>query len=229
MRIVIFGATGMVGRGVLRECLRDPEVTEVVSVARTPSPSRPQQLREIVHSDFLDFSLIENQLANIDGCIFSIGITSTGTPEDVYTRVTYGFPVSAAKTLLKMNPHSSFVFVSGAGADSTGRSRVMWARLKGQAETALLAMPFRAVYVFRPGFIQPLHGIESRTSTYRLLYKLAGPFLTVFRKLLPNSISTTEELGQALLLAAKRGTGHRIVEANQIRKVLSELQVDPQQ
>src|SRR6266404_5111079 len=177
MRIMIFGASGMVGQGALGECLRDPEVEQVVSVVRAP----------------------------------------TGTTEENYTRITYEFTIAAATTLLKMNPGMSFVFVSGRGADSTERGSTMWARVKGKTENALLAMPFRAVYVFRPAMIQPLDGIQSKTDSYRIMYSLTAPFLSAARHLWPSYVSTTQELGKALLVAAKHGTEKRVIEAGLIR------------
>jgi len=191
MKIVIFGATGMVGQGALRESLRDPGVQSVLSIVRTASGRQQQKLREITHQDFLDFTSLENELQGLDACLFCLGV--------------------------------SFVYVSGAGTDSTERGRVMWARVKGKTENALLAMPFRAAYMFRPGLIQPLDGITSKTASYRILYKLTSPLLTLARRFWPQYVTTTEELGLAMLAAAERGTEKRIVEAQQIRGLLQSL------
>jgi uncharacterized protein YbjT (DUF2867 family) len=223
MRIVIFGSSGMAGQGALRECLRDPEVEQVVSVVRAPTGTTHKKLREIVHNNFLDFTPIENQLTGLNACLYCLGVTSTGTTEETYIRITYEFTIAAATTLLKLNPGMSFVFVSATGADSTERGSTMWARAKGKAENALLAMPFRSVYVFRPAMIQPLDGIQSKTPSYRIIYGLTAPFLSAARHFWPNYISTTQELGKALLAAAKRGTERRVVEAKQIREVLQSL------
>jgi uncharacterized protein YbjT (DUF2867 family) len=223
MNVVVFGATGMVGQGVLQECLRDSEVESVVSVVRAPSGRQHQKLREIVHQNFLDFSPIEKDLTGFAACLYCLGVTSTGTTEDAYSRVTYEFTLAAAKTLLRGNPGMTFVFVSGTGADSTERGKVMWARVKGKTENALLALPFRAVYIFRPAMIQPLDGIESKTASYRIMYKLLAPFLSVAFRFWPQYITTTQELGRALLAAAKHGTEKRIVDASQIREVLQSL------
>jgi uncharacterized protein YbjT (DUF2867 family) len=210
----------MVGQGALRECLRDPEVEQVLSVVRAPTGDVHKKLREIVHENFLDFTAIENELTRLDACLYCLGVTSTGTTEENYTRITYEFTIAAATTLLKMNPAMSFVFVSGRGADSTERGGTMWARVKGRTENALQAMPFRSVYVFRPAMIQPLDGIQSKTASYRVMYGLVAPFLSVARRFWPNYISTTQELGKALLAAAKRGTERHIVEAGEIRILL---------
>jgi len=223
MRIVIFGASGMVGQGALREGLRDPEVEQVVSIVRAPTGTTHEKLREIVHKNFLDFTPIENQLTGLNACLYCLGVTSTGTKEEDYTRITYEFTIAAATTLLKLNPGMSFVFVSGAGADSTEHGGTMWARVKGKTENALLSMPFRSIYVFRPAMIQPLDGIQSKTASYRIIYGLIAPFLTAARHFWPSHISTTQELGKTLLAAAKRGMEKRVVEANQIREVLQSL------
>jgi uncharacterized protein YbjT (DUF2867 family) len=213
----------MVGQGALRECLRDPEVQQVVSVVRAPTGTTQEKLREIVHKDFLDFTPIENELIGLNACLYCLGVTSTGTKEEDYARITYEFTVAAARTLLKLNPGISFVFVSATGADSTERGSTMWARVKGKTENTLLAMPFRSVYVFRPAMIQPLEGIKSKTASYRIIYGLLAPFSSAARHFWPNYISTTQELGKALLVAAKRGTEKRIVEAGQIRTLLETL------
>lgn len=223
MRVIIFGATGMVGQGALQECLRDPDVERVVSVVRAPSGKQHQKLREIVHQDFLDLRPVESELTGLDACLYCLGVASTGMTEDAYSRVTYEFTLAAAKTLLRLNPGMTFVFVSGTGADSTERGKVMWARVKGKTENALLAMPFRSVYVFRPAMIQPLDGIESKTANYRIMYKLLAPFLSVARSFWPHYITTTQELGCALLAAANHGTDKRIVEARHIKEVLQNL------
>jgi uncharacterized protein YbjT (DUF2867 family) len=213
----------MVGQGALQECLRDPDVERVVSVVRAQRGKRNAKLREIVHKDFLDFRPIESEFTGLDACLCCLGVTSTGTTGADYSRVTYEFTVTAAKTLLRLNPGMTFVFVSGAGADSTERGKVMWARVKGKAENAVLAMPFRAVYVFRSAMIQPLDGIESKTANYRIMNKLLAPFLSLVGHFWPQYIRTTQELGRALLAAAKHGTDKRVVESRQIREVLQSL------
>jgi len=223
MRIVIFGSSGMVGQGALRECLGDREVGQVLSVVRAPSGNAHEKLHEIVHNNFLDFTPIENELAGLDGCLYCLGVTSTGTSEESYARITHEFTIAAATTLLKLNPGMSFVFVSGTGADSTESGSTVWARVKGKTENALLAMPFRSIHVFRPAMIQPRNGIKSKTASYRIIYALVAPFLSAARHFWPNYISTTQELGKALLAAAKRGTGKRIVEAGQIRELLERV------
>jgi uncharacterized protein YbjT (DUF2867 family) len=169
MKVVLLGASGMVGQGVLRECLLDPSVERVLSVVRKPTGQQNAKLGELVHKDFFDFSGVESQLTGYDACFFSIGVTSSGMTEESYSRATYNMTLAAAETLARLNPQMTFLFVSGAGSDSTEKGRVMWARVKGRTENAVLRLPFRAAYVFRPGMIQPLHGIRSKTQSYRVM------------------------------------------------------------
>jgi uncharacterized protein YbjT (DUF2867 family) len=221
MNILIFGATGMVGRGALRECLLDPDVRRVLAVGRTPTGGQDPKLQDIVRKDLFDYAEIENELAGFDACFFCLGVSSSGMNEADYARITHDIGVAAAQTLVRLNPQMTFVFVSGAGADSTERSRTMWARIKGKTENALLRLPFKAVYVFRPGIIQPLHGIRSKTAGYRLFCAFAKPLLPIARRLFPNYVLTTEQIGRAMLRAAKRGAPKRVLAALDIRAVAS--------
>jgi uncharacterized protein YbjT (DUF2867 family) len=159
MKVIIFGATGMVGQGVLRECLLDPDVRRVLSIGRSATGQRHEKLRELIRADLLDYSAIENELRGYDACFFCLGITSLGLSEEQYRRVTYDITMAAAKALARLNPDMTFVYVTGAGTDSTEHGRTMWARVKGETENALLRLPFRAAYTFRPAAIQPLYGI----------------------------------------------------------------------
>jgi uncharacterized protein YbjT (DUF2867 family) len=216
MNIILFGATGMVGQGALRECLLDPDVHSILSIVRSPTGQRSEKLRELVHDDFFDFSAIEQEMTGYDACFFSLGVTSTGKAEEQYRHITYDIALAAAETLARLNPRMTFIYVSGAGTDSTGQGRFMWARVKGQTENALLRLPFRAVYMFRPGFIQPLHGITSKTPSYRLIYGLTKPLLPVFRAVFPRSITTTEQIGRAMLHVLKHGYPTPILESRDI-------------
>ncbi len=216
MNVLLFGATGMVGAGVLRECLRDPDVGLVQTIGRTPTNQHDPKLREIVHPNLWDYTSIESQLSNFDACFFCLGVASAGMSEPEYTRLTHDLTLAAAKTLARLNPRMTFVFVSGAGTDGTGQGRLMWARVKGRTENDLGQLPFRAVYSFRPGVIQPLHGIRSRTPLYRNLYTVLGPLLPLARSLFPNQILTTEQMGQAMLVVARRGWPEAILEARDI-------------
>lgn len=219
MDVIIFGASGMVGQGVLRECLLDPDVRRVVTVGRTPTGQQHAKLQEIVHGDLLDLSPIESSLSGLDACFYCLGVTSAGMTEEAYARVTYDMTVAVASTLSRLNPQMTFVFVSGAGTDSTEKGRTMWARVKGKAENAVLRFPFKAAYMFRPGVIQPLHGIRSKTKSYQLFYTIAGPVLPLLKRMFPRLITTTEQIGRAMLVVAKRGAPSVILESADINRL----------
>jgi uncharacterized protein YbjT (DUF2867 family) len=222
MKVILFGATGMVGQGVLRECLLDPGIHQILSIVRTPSGQQHPKLRELVHTNFFDYSTIEPHLTGFDACFFSLGVSSAGMDEAKYTHLTYDLTLAAATTLARLNPNMTFLYVSGAGTDSTERGRVMWARVKGKTENALLKLPFRATYMFRPGFIQPLHGIRSKTKLYQFFYTALNPILPLLKSAFPKSITTTEELGRAMLNVAKRGYPKPILEtADIVRAAIS--------
>jgi uncharacterized protein YbjT (DUF2867 family) len=203
MRVILFGGTGMVGQGVLRECLRDPEVTEVLAVMRSATGQQHAKLREIVHRDFNDFSTVQ---FDGDACFWCLGVSSSGMSEIDYTRITHDYTIAAAKALAR--PTMTFIFVSGAGAQGSA----MWARVKRKTEDALFAMPFKAVYVFRPGMIQALHGIKSRTRLYNVLYPLLYPLILVARLVAPNFVTNTERVGQAMLRISKKGFPKNVLE-----------------
>jgi uncharacterized protein YbjT (DUF2867 family) len=215
MKILIFGATGMVGQGVLRECLLDPEVERVVTGGRSGSGAQNPKLEEIVHADLLDYTGIESRLRGLGVCFFCLGVSSSGMKEADYARVTYGFTVAAAEMLSRLNPGMTFVYVSGVGTDSTEKGRVMWARVKGRTENAVLRLPLDA-YMFRPGVIQPLDGIRSKTPAYRILYALFNPLFPLVRWLMPNQVVTTREVGRAMLAVARKGYARRVLEPKDI-------------
>ena len=204
----------MVGQGVLRECLLDPGVDAVLSIGRRPLGQQNAKLREIVHADIADLSSIADQVTGYDACFFCLGVTSVGMTEADYRRITYGYTVGAGETLARLNPSMTFVFISGAGSDASGRA--MWARVKGETENALLKMPFKSAYMFRPGFIQPLHGIQSKTALYRNLYIALAPFVGLLMKIAPKYVTTTEILGRAMIKAARQGAPKRILESQDI-------------
>jgi uncharacterized protein YbjT (DUF2867 family) len=212
VNVVLFGATGMIGQGVLRECLLDPGVERVLAVVRTPPTAEHPKLRVLVHNDFLDYSPITDDLTGFDACFFCLGVSSAGMSETDYRLVSYDIPLAAARVLAARNPGMTFVFVSGMGADSTGGGRLMWARVKGRAENELLALPFRAAYVFRPAFVQPMHGIQSRTRLYRALYAVGAPLYPLWKTLLPRYVTTTEQIGRAMIAVARGGAPTRVLE-----------------
>jgi uncharacterized protein YbjT (DUF2867 family) len=222
VRILLFGATGMVGQGVLRECLLDAGVESVVSIGRGATRQRNPKLRELLHDDFLDFSAIQDQLSGFDACFFCLGVSSADMGEEQYTRVTYGFTMAAARVLAQLNPNMTFIYVSGMGTDSSEHGRSMWARVKGKTENELLRLPFRAAYMFRPGAIVALHGIQSRTKLYRALYVPFGPLMPLLYKLFPKYVTTTEQIGRAMLAVARRGYSKPILETADINRVRQE-------
>ena len=216
MNVLLFGATGMVGQGVLRECLLDPDVQSVKTIGRTATGVQNPKLRDIVHPDLWNYSTLESELGNLDACFFCLGIASAGMTESAYERVTCAIPVAAAKILSKLNPNMTFIFVSGAGTDSSERGRIMWARIKGKAENILIKLPFRGVYAFRPAIIRPLHGAKSKTKLYRFFYALTGPILPLLGMLFPNHVTTTERIGQAMLRITRKGFPKTVLESRDI-------------
>jgi uncharacterized protein YbjT (DUF2867 family) len=221
MKVILFGATGMVGQGVLRECLLDPDVQQILSIVRTSSGQKHPKLRELVHTNFFDYSAIEPELTGYDACFFSLGVSSAGMDEAKYKHLTYDLTLAAATTLARLNPHMTFLYVSGAGTDSTERGRIMWARVKGKTENALFKLPFRAAYMFRPGFIQPLHGIRSKTKLYQFFYTSLNPILPLLKAAFPKSITTTEELARAMINVARNGYSKPSLDVSDIVRAAS--------
>lgn len=219
MKVILFGATGMVGQGVLRECLLDPGVQAVLSVGRSVTGQQHPKLREVVHHDFLNLSAIEDKLSGFDACFFCLGVTSVGMTEERYRRTTFDITIAAAKTLAKLNPGMTFIYVSGMGTDSSERGRAMWARVKGETENALLRLPFKAAHMFRPAAIVPLHGIRSKTAVYRAFHALLAPLLPAMKKLLPKYVTTTEQVGLAMLKIARQGGPKPVLENSDINLV----------
>jgi uncharacterized protein YbjT (DUF2867 family) len=212
MRVILFGASGMVGQGVLRECLLDPDVQAVLSIGRSATGQTHAKLRELAHADFTDFAPLAGELTGYDACFFCLGISSAGMKEAEYRHITYDFTLAAAQVLAQQDPEMTFIYVSGTGTDSTEKGRTMWARVKGETENALLRLPFKAAYMFRPGAIQPLHGITSKTRLYRAAYVVMAPLWPLLRALFPRSTITTEQVGRAMLAVAKRGADKQLIE-----------------
>ena len=177
MKVILLGATGMVGQGVLRECLRDPEIAEVLAIGRSATGQQHAKLRETVREDLFDLSDLAATLPGYDACFFCLGVSSAGMKEEAYRRVTYDLTMAVARSLAQQNPGMTFLYLSGAGTDSSERGRSMWARVKGKTENDLLKLPFAAAYMLRPGYIQPMHGVRSKTGWYRALYAVAALLL----------------------------------------------------
>lgn len=209
----------MVGQGVLRECLLAGDVDSVLAVGRTSTGQQHAKLQEIVRSNLFDLSPLENRLAGFDACFFCLGVSAAGMSEQDYRRVTYELTISVANTLVRLNPGMTFIYVSGAGTDSTERSRMMWARVKGRTENDLLKMPFRAAYMFRPGYIQPLHGIRTKTKWYGALYAVMAPLYPLWKRLLPRYVTTTECVGRTMLKVARHGAPRLFLENQDINQL----------
>jgi uncharacterized protein YbjT (DUF2867 family) len=219
MKVILFGATGMVGQGVLRECLLDPDVESVLAVGRSPNGARNAKLREIIHDNFLDYSAIESELAGYDACFFCLGVSSIGMDEERYRHLTYDITLAAATTLSKLNPGMVFTYVTGRSTDSTEQGPMMWARVKGKTENDLLKLPFKAAYMFRPAGIQPLHGIKSKTAWINAIYVVTAPLLSLLNRTSPKFMTTTEQVGRAMLKVARDGYPKPILESEDINRV----------
>jgi uncharacterized protein YbjT (DUF2867 family) len=217
MRVILFGATGMVGQGVLRECLLDPEVEAVLLIGRSSSSVAHSKIRELIRADLTNYSGADGELSGFDACFFCLGVSSAGMKEADYERITYGLTMAAAEPLSRLNPGMTFVYVSGAGTDSSEKGRLMWARVKGRTENAILRLPFRAAFMFRPGIIQPVHGARSKTRAVRIFYDVTAPLLPLLRRMLPNQIVTTEQIGRAMLNIVRKGYPKKVLEIRDIR------------
>ncbi len=215
IKAIIFGATGMVGEGVLHECLLHPEVKSVLVINRRPLGITHGKVKEIIHQDFNDFSPIEAQVAGYNACYFCMGVSSVGMNEEKYRRITYDLTLNLARILSEKNPGMTFCYVSGVGTDSTGEGRSMWARVKGKTENELLKLPFKAAYMFRPGYIQPTRGLKN---TYKM-YRIFSPFYPVWRLLFPKYVGTMEELGLAMIHAVLKGSDKKVLEPPDIRQL----------
>ena len=219
MKTILFGATGMVGQGVLRECLLDSTVESVLAVGRSPTGQRHPKLRDIIHADFLDFSGLEAQLSGCEACFFCLGVSSIGMDEARYRRLTYDITMAAATMLARLNAGMVFIYVSGRGTDSSERGSLMWARIKGKTENDLLKLPFKAAYMFRPAGIQPLHGVRSKTGWVQAIYVATAPLLSLLNRVAPNYMTTTEQVGRAMIRVARNGYPKPVLESEDINRL----------
>ena len=216
MKLVLFGATGMLGSGALIECLAHRDVTEVLTVGRRASGMRHPKLTDLVQEDLFDLSAAVGALTGVDGCLYCLGVSSAGMTEEAYRRVTRDLTLSAAAALLEASPGLSFCFISGAGTDSSERGRIMWARVKGETENRLLALPVGGVWIFRPGYVQPLKGVRSRFRLYNAAHALVGPLHPLLSRFVPSSVTTTESLGLALIRVARDGSSQTVLGNREI-------------
>jgi uncharacterized protein YbjT (DUF2867 family) len=219
IKAVLFGSTGMIGQGVLRECLSNSEVESVLVINRHTTKLNHPKLKEIIHTDLFDLSKLSTELSGYNTCFFCLGVSSAGLSEKDYHHITFDLTLYVAETLLARNTNLTFCYISGAQTDSTEKGKVMWARVKGKTENALLAMPFANAYIFRPGYIQPLHGIKSKTLLYNVLYTVFKPFYFVLKHA-KNYVTNTEILGKAMINAvATNYSEKKILESIDINMI----------
>ena len=219
MKVLVTGATGMVGKGVLLQCLDSEKVSEVISIGRRKTGVEHSKLTEIEHADFSDFSSIKNQLEGIDACFHSMGVSAAGMSEADYTRMTYDFSIALAKTMLEVNPEMTFIYVSGQGTDSSEKGRQMWARVKGKTENDLLKVGFKQAFMFRPGGIIPTRGIKPSSKLYKRMMVLLGWLLPVMKALFPNSIVNTDQIGLAMINVVKQGYDKAVIDPKDILRL----------
>jgi uncharacterized protein YbjT (DUF2867 family) len=212
IRAIITGSTGMVGEGVLHECLQHPEVEAVLIINRKSSGVTHSKLKEIIHSNFFDFSSIESQLKGYNACFFCLGVSSIGLKENAYSNLTYTLTLHVAETLSKLNSGMTFCYVSGAGTDSSEKGRSMWARVKGKTENDLMKLPFKQAFAFRPGFIQPTKGLKNTLKVYRYINWL----FPIGRALFPNGFCTLREIGLAMIYVVNKGYETKVIEGKDI-------------
>ena len=219
MRVLLLGATGMVGQGVLRECETAHDVSEIVAIVRSPLERVQAKVTEVQHRDFFQWGDVD--LRGFDACFFCLGVSSLGMSEADYRHVTYDLTMSLAQALVNASPQAVFVYVSGAGTNAQGRQ--MWAKVKGATENALMALPFRGVYCFRPGYIQPLHGVKSKVGWYSAMYTIVGWVEPLLMRAAPGFVTTTEAVGRAMLKVARDGWPQKVLESRDINAAAAAL------
>jgi uncharacterized protein YbjT (DUF2867 family) len=212
IRAIITGSTGMVGEGVLKECLLHPDVEEVLVINRRPSGINNPKLKEIIHTNFLDLSPIESRLTGFNACFFCLGVSSLGMEKEKYVTITYNLTMHVAKKLSEHNKDMVFCYISGAGTDSTEKGRLHWARVKGKTENDLRKLPFKKVYNFRPGFLQPSRDLKN-VHKYYSFFSILFP---VLRPIMPKYFSTLKELGLAMINSVLKGYDKQVLEVRDI-------------
>jgi len=216
MNVIITGASGMVGKGVLMEALDHESINQVLVIGRNPLGINHPKLKEIIHSDFTNFDAVSNQLVDYDACFFCLGISAAGLKEDAYKKITYDYTMALAKTLFSVNPEMTFNYVSGEGTDSSEKGRMMWARVKGKTENDLLKLGFRQAFMFRPGAIIPLRGIKSRTKSYQFMYDYFMWLVKLIKLIAPNSVVNTSQIGLAMIHSALNGYDKQVLKPKDI-------------
>jgi uncharacterized protein YbjT (DUF2867 family) len=218
IRVIITGASGMVGEGVLHECLLSPDVEKVLVVGRRPCGTQHPKLIEIIHKDFFDLSPIESQLAGYNACFFCLGVSSVGMKKPDYEKMTYDLTMNFARTVRKENPDMSFCYISGAGTDSSEKGKVHWARVKGKTENDLQTLGFRQTFLFRPGILKPTTGLKNTLG----FYKWAGWLIPIIQLFSPNSVTSLAQLGKAMIGAVTNGYDKKVIEVSDIRSLVND-------
>jgi uncharacterized protein YbjT (DUF2867 family) len=218
-KVIITGATGMVGKGVLLECLDHDSISEVLVIGRNPLGIKHPKLKELIHSDFTNFVEVKDQLLGYDACFYCLGISAAGLKEEQYKRISYDFTLALAKTLFKINPKMTFNYVSGEGTDTSEKGRMMWARVKGKTENDLLNLGFKQAFMFRPGAIIPLRGIKSKTKSYQFMYDYFLWLVKIIKLIAPNSVVNTTQIGLAMINSMLNGYPDKILKPNDILKL----------
>jgi len=217
--VIIYGASGMIGKGVLLETLDQSEIRSVLAIGRKSCGIQHKKLKELILQDFMDYSHVEEELRGYSACYFCLGISAAGLTEEKYHHITFDFAIHAAESLLKINPEMTFIYVSGAGTDSTEQGKTMWARVKGKTENKLLNLGFKKAYMFRPAYIQPKKGVKSSTTSYRIMYTIFGPLYPLWKALFPKYVSTSEQMGRAMINAVLVGSDKSVLESEDIVKL----------
>lgn len=212
IRVIVTGSTGMVGEGVMYECLQSPEVEAVLVISRKPCGYNHPKLKEIIHADFFDLTPIQDQLKGYNACFFCLGVSSVGMKEDQYTKFTYTLTMHVAEVLCKQNPDMTFCYISGAGTDSTEKGRSIWARVKGKTENDIMKLPFKRAFAFRPGFIKPIAGLKY----YHKFYHFINWMYPIGRVLFPNGFCKLEEIGHAMIKCCSLDKTRGVVEGKDI-------------
>jgi uncharacterized protein YbjT (DUF2867 family) len=218
IKAIIMGSTGMVGKGVLLECLESPSVESILVINRNSLGIKHPKLKEIVHKDLSNTGPLINELGGYNACYFCLGISAAGLSEAEYSKITYDLTLNFAKAVLKLNPEMTFCYVSGAGTDSKETSRMMWARVKGKTENDLLALPFKSAYMFRPGYIQPMRGLRSRTPLYNFLFVFFKPFYFLLKNF-KNAVTNTDAIGRAMINITLEDYCKNILDPGDINKL----------
>lgn len=213
--VIIFGATGMVGQGVLIECLEDTRINKVLVITRTALENKHEKIIEVIHKNFEDYTKIKDQFEGFDACFFCLGISSIGMTEDKYSKITYDFTAKAAESIKEVSPNLTFCYISGTGTDETEKGRIMWARVKGKTENKILSL-FNSAYMFRAGYIQPMKGVKSKVAWYQALYNVIGFLYPLFKFLMPKMVTTSVNVGLAMINCVIKGYSKKVLENHDI-------------